>query len=82
MDNGKDFNNSPEIIAMLEKLRHDIDADIERRKMAYIGKDGKDYYDKQSLDLANKMYQETMFPKIEKTDNCYYKDTESSRKMI
>lgn len=56
MDNGKDFNNSPEIIAMLEKLRHDIDANIERRKMAYIGKDGKDYYDKQSLDLANKMY--------------------------
>lgn len=61
MDNGKDFMKSPEMIAMLEQLRHDIDADIERRKMAYIGKDGKDYYDKQDLDTANKAYIETMY---------------------
>ena len=61
MDNGKDFMKSPEMIAMLEQLRHDIDADIKRRKMAYIGKDGKDYYDKQDLDTANKAYIETMY---------------------
>lgn len=31
--------NNIEMISILEQLKHDINADIERRKLAYIGKD-------------------------------------------
>ena len=54
------------MIQMLEQLRRDINADIERRKLAYIGKDGKDYYDDESLDLANKEYIERIYKFIGK----------------
>lgn len=33
--------------------------------MPYIGKDGKEYYDRQSLNAANQFWFETMFPKKE-----------------
>ena len=82
MQNSQDFMNSPEMVAMLEQLRHDIDADIEKRKLAYIGKDGKDYYDKESLDAANKEYIErmrrTMYTYIGK-DGREYSTTEELR---
>ena len=61
MENNQDFMKDQEMIAMLEQLRHDIVADIEKRKMTYIGQDGHDYYDKESLDAANKDYIERMY---------------------
>lgn len=71
MKNSQNFMNSPEMIAMLEQLKHDIDADIERRKFAYIGKDGQTYYDKESLDRANKAYIESMYKFIGKDGHEY-----------
>ena len=75
MNNFKDLMNSSEMITLLEQLRLDINADIERRKIAYIGKDGKDYYDKESLDRANKFYIENMYKYIGK-DGHEYSTTE------
>ena len=73
MENNHDFTNSPDIITMLEQLKHDIESDIEWRKGAYtyIGKDGKYYYDKKSLDLANKAYIESMYKFIGKDGRQY-----------
>lgn len=84
MENMNKFMQEPEMLAMLEQLKKDIDADIERRKMAYsvmddiergkisyIGKDGKDYLDKQSLDAANKLYIQTMYTFIGKDGFTY-----------
>ena len=67
--------NNPDMISILEQLKHDINADIERRKLAYIGKDGKDYYDKESLDIANKLYVESMYKFIGR-DGRQYSTTE------
>ena len=77
MQNNHDFMNSSEMVSMLEQIRRDINADIERRKLAYayIGKDGKDYYDKESLDMANKAFVETMYKFIGK-DGQQYSTTE------
>ena len=55
------FENRQSMVQMLEQLKHDVAADIEKRKFAYIGKDGKDYYDIKSLDSANKAYIERMY---------------------
>lgn len=84
MENMNKFMQEPEMLAMLEQLKKDIDADIERRKMAYsvkddiergkisyIGKDNKDYLDKQSLDAANKLYIQTMYTFIGKDGFTY-----------
>ena len=71
MESQQDFMKSPEMIQMLEQLRQDINADIERRKYAYIGKDGHDYYDKESLDAANKAYIERMYTYIGKDGRNY-----------
>ena len=92
MQNSQDFMNSPEMDEMLKQLRRrNINDDIERRKFTNTEKDGNDYYDKESLDMAesmykfigkdghqystteelqaaNKIYEETMFPKREKQD--------------
>lgn len=59
------------MIQMLEQLRIDINADIERRKDAYIGRDGRDYFDKESLDLANKKYIEKIYKFIGKDGKGY-----------
>lgn len=61
---------SKDMLILLDRLKKDIDSDIERRKQAYIGKDSKDYYDKKSLDIANKEYIERMYSFIGK-DNFY-----------
>ena len=78
MDNGKDSMNGHEMIAMLEQLKQDIDADIERRKAAYtyIGKDGKYYYDKKDLDIANKAYIENIYKFIGRDGREYSANTE------
>ena len=70
--------NNPDMISILEQLKHDINADIERRKLAYIGKDGKEYYDKESLDVANKLYVESMYKFIGR-DGQQYSTTEQLR---
>lgn len=59
------------MIQMLEQLRRDINADIEKRKIAYIGQDGRDYFDKESLDLANKEYIEKIYKFIGKDGKDY-----------
>lgn len=75
MPNNQNFMNSPEMVSILEQLKRDINADIEKRKLAYIGKDGKDYYDKESLDAANKAYVESMYKFIGR-DGHQYSTTE------
>ena len=62
MDNNKDFMESPEMKTMLEQLAKDIDKDIDSRKFAFIGRDGKEYYTKEDLDRANKEYMDMMHP--------------------
>lgn len=78
MEKNQNFMNVPDMISMLEQLKLDINADIERRKLAYIGKDGKDYYDKESLDVANKLYVESMYKFIGR-DGQQYGTTEELR---
>ena len=72
--------NNSDMISILEQLKHAINADIERRKLAYtyIGEDGKDYYDKESLDIANKLYVESMY-KFIGSDGQQYSTTEQLR---
>ena len=78
MEKKQNSINSSDMILMLEQLKRDINADIERRKIAYIGKDGKDYYDKESLDVANKLYVENMYKFIGR-DGQQYGTTEELR---
>ena len=66
MEKRDDIMQSPEMIALLEQLRRDINEDIERRKLAYIGKDGRSYGSTQDLEAANNAYFDYMNPKIEK----------------
>lgn len=77
------------MIQMLEQLRRDINADIERRKLAYIGKDGKDYSTSEELEVANKRYNDMMFPREENKllypdpiprEQIYYDDLDTSHK--
>ena len=75
MQNNQDFMNGPDMVSILEQLKHDIDADIEKRKLAYIAQDGNDYYDKTSLDAANKAYVESMYKFIGR-DGRQYSTTE------
>jgi len=71
MEKRDDIMQSPEMIALLEQLRRDINEDIERRKLAYIGKDGHTYYDIESLNAANKLYVQTMYTFIGKDGRSY-----------
>ena len=73
--------NNTEMISMLEQLRRDIDTDIDKRKFTYRGKDGKDYFDKESLDVANRIYEETMNSKIYK-DSKYYNEPDIPKDSI
>lgn len=77
------------MIQMLEQLRRDINADIERRKLAYIGKDRKDYSTSEELEVANKRYNDMMFPREENKllypdpiprEQIYYDDLDTSHK--
>ena len=54
---------------------------IDKRKITYRGKDGKDYFDKESLDVANRIYEETMNSKIYK-DSKYYNNPDIPRDSI
>ena len=75
MQNNQDFINGPDMVSKLEQLKRDINADIEKRELAYIGQDGKDYYDKESLDAINKAYVESMYKFIGR-DGRQYSTTE------
>ena len=65
MPKDNDFINDPEMRAMAISLREELAKEAQKRKNPYIGKDGKYYYDKESLDEANRMYNETRYTKIE-----------------
>lgn len=51
----------------IKELSDFIKRDIETRKVAYKGKDGNDYYDLESLMIANQNYMKYRNPLIEKT---------------
>ena len=53
----------------IKELAIAIQKDNDERKIAYKGKDGKDYYDFESLILANKNYMTFKNPIIEKRSN-------------
>lgn len=71
MEEKPNFMKDQEMISMLEQLRRDIDADIEKRKRVFIGKDGREYYDNVSLEMANKEYIERMYQLIGKDGRMY-----------
>lgn len=51
----------------IRELSAFIERDREARKLAYIGKDGKDYYDLESLSQANANFMKYRNPPIEKS---------------
>lgn len=51
----------------IRELRQFIERDRQEKKLAYIGKDGKDYYDLDDLLRANENYLKHKYPPIEKS---------------
>lgn len=64
MQINQDFIESSEMVSILEQLKRAINDDIEKRKLAYAGENGKNYYEIERLNADNKAYVASMYQLI------------------
>ena len=82
-DKGISFElyNAISLNEAIREVSEAIRRDIEEKKLAYKGKDGKDYYDLESLRRADEEYRKYMYQPIEKPYIDIIDETKGTRRF-